>query len=77
MLDIVEYIFLGVSVLNLGGLGYLSWKIQKKPLKIITSPDQDAIAEWSESIKQYPVGSPKYTAYKNRLASFGIIVNGD
>lgn len=44
---------------------------KKKVLVAEMKTDDDVFDEWEEEMHRHPVGSPKHTAYKNRLAEHG------
>jgi uncharacterized membrane-anchored protein YhcB (DUF1043 family) len=44
---------------------------RKKALTAEVKTDDDVLDEWEEEMHRHPLGSPKHTAYKNRLAEHG------
>lgn len=46
-------------------------KLLKPAVAHVAQARQETIAQWTVEMAKYPVGSPKHTAFKNRLASLG------
>ena len=76
---VIDLVFVGIAVWCVPKLrGY------RRMIQVMTAggrkvpTDPDLILEWVEKWKNLPEGSPKHTAYKNRLKEVGYLnADGD
>lgn len=75
-------ILLIVLVLGLAvvGLVRVTWRLEQFKKGLIAHakaaqqpPTEKIIAQWTDQYETLPKGSPKHTAYKNRLTEIGVL----